>query len=403
MPDAQFVDRAPCGIFCISANGFITYANSTFAKLISFTPDEIKGRKFEDILPVASKIFYQTHFFPLVKMKGSADEIFLSLRSSTGSEVPVLIAAKTFLEDEVLYVQCACLPVYHRRKYEDEILLAKKTAEEALARNTELIKARTALETNSIELDRKIIRLQEMNAELLQFNSFISHDLLEPIRKVMLFTDIVRSENKNILNARSLEMIDRINNASDKMQRLIQNLQHLASLDREQKMEQVNLKEVLEEAVNRVKQENPDDPFTLHSDLLPLIHGYEAQLQDLFYRLLENSLRFKSDERALNIHITCMSVQANSYRATEGNYRYVDFLKIVYSDNGIGFDNHYNEYIFRILKRVENKGNGLGFGLAFCKKIAQNHGGTITASSDGNGATFTIMLKEGESPGIHDN
>src|SRR5688572_19958537 len=129
MPDAQFLDQAPCGIFCISSNGFLTYANTTFARLIGYTPDEIKGRKFEEILPVASKIFYQTHFFPLVKMKGSAEEIFLSLKSRNGAEVPVLIAAKTSVEDEVLYIHCACLPVYHRRKYEDEILLAKKTAE----------------------------------------------------------------------------------------------------------------------------------------------------------------------------------------------------------------------------------------------------------------------------------
>ncbi len=392
MPDAQFVDQAPCGIFCISANGFLTYANSTFARLISYTPDEIKGRKFEDILPVASKIFYQTHFFPLVKMKGSADEIFLSLKSSTGAEVPVLIAAKTSLEDKVLYVHCACLPVYHRRKYEDEILLAKKTAEEALARNTELINTKTALETNRIELDRKIVRLEEMNAELVQFNSFISHDLLEPIRKVMLFTDILRLENKNILNTRSLEMIDRINNASDKMQKLIQNLQYLAGLDREQPMEPVNLEAALEESIKRLKQANPGDPFTIHSDPLPVINGYESQLQDLFYRLLENSVRFKSAERELAIQIRCTKIQGNSYRATEGNYKYVDFLKIVYTDNGIGFDNNYREYIFRILKRVENKGNGLGFGLAFCKKIVQNHGGTITAESDGKGATFTITL-----------
>ncbi len=233
-----------------------------------------------------------------------------------------------------------------------------------------------------------------MNAELIQFNSFISHDLLEPIRKVMLFSDILRLENNTILNARSLEMINRINNASDKMQRLIQNLQYLAGLDREQQPEPVNLKEALEEAVTRVKQENPDQTFVLQSDPLPVINGYESQLQDLFYRLLENSVRFKSAERELEIQIRCTNVQGNSYRATEGNYRYIDFWKIVYADNGIGFDNDYNEYIFRILKRVENKGNGLGFGLAFCKKIVQNHGGTITAESEGRGATFTIMLRE---------
>ena len=392
MPDAQFFDKAPCGLFCISANGYITYANSTFAGLINYSVDEIKGRKFEEILPIASKIFYQTHFFPLVKMKGSAEEIFLALKSRSGTDVPVLISAKTAVEDEVMYVHCACLPVYHRRKYEDEILLAKKTAEEALARNTELINARAALEKHRIELDRKIIRLQEMNAELIQFNSFISHDLLEPIRKVMLFTDILQLENQNILNERSLEMINRVNLASDKMQRLINNLQYLAGLDREEPMTQVNLQEALHESVERVKQEHPDHTFDIHSDPLPVLSGYESQLTDLFYQLLENSVLFQSPERALTIHIACTSVQDNSYRASKENFRYVDFLKIVYTDNGIGFDNAHKEYIFQILKRIENKGRGLGFGLAICRKIAQNHGGSIIAESDGKGATFTIML-----------
>lgn len=394
MPDAQFLDQAPCGIFCISASGIVSYSNATFANLISYKPEEITGKKFEEILPVASKIFYQTHFFPMVTMKGSADEIFLSLKARAGAEVPVLIAAKTYIHDGELHIHCACLPVYHRRKYEDEILFAKKTAEEALARNSELINARTELETHRIELDRKITRLQEMNAELLQFNTFISHDLLEPIRKVMLFTDILRLENNEILNQRSLGMIDKINNASDKMQRLIQNLQYLASLDREQPMTLVNLQEALEEVVIRVKQENANEEFTIKSDPLPPIAGYESQIHELFYRLIENSLKFRSQERDLKIEIHCTSVQQNSFKATEGNYRYVDYLKLVYRDNGIGFENKYNDYIFKILKRIENRGNGLGFGLAFCKKIVQNHGGTITASSDGKGAQFTMTLRE---------
>ena len=396
MPEAQLLDKAPCGIFCISASGIVSYSNQTFAMLIGYPCDEITGKKFETFLPVASKIFYQTHFFPLVTMKGSADEIFLSLKARTGGDVPVLISAKTFFENDVLVIQCACLPMYHRRKYEDDILHARKTAEEALAKNSELINARTELEKHKIELDRRIVRLQEMNAELLQFNSFISHDLLEPIRKVMLFTDILRMENKDLLNKRSLEMIDRINNASDKMQRLIQNLQYLATLDREQPLGSVNLREVLEEAVAKVKKKYPDERLTIQSDPLPVINGYETQLQELFYLLLDNSVKFKNPEKDLSISIGCTSVQQNSFRATEGNYRYIDFLKIVYTDNGIGFENRYNEYIFQILKRIENKGNGLGFGLAFCKKIVQNHGGRITAHSngEGTGAIFTILLEE---------
>jgi sigma-B regulation protein RsbU (phosphoserine phosphatase) len=150
----------------------------------------------------------------------------------------------------------------------------------------------------------------------------------------------------------------------------------------------------LDEAVARVKQENTSETFKLEADDLPSITGYESQLTELFFRLLENSVKFRSTERDLVIRIRCTSVQENIFRVTEGNYRYIDFLKIVYTDNGIGFDNRYNEYIFQILKRIENKGTGLGFGLAFCKKIVQNHGGTISASSNGKGATFTILLQE---------
>jgi sigma-B regulation protein RsbU (phosphoserine phosphatase) len=86
-------------------------------------------------------------------------------------------------------------------------------------------------------------------------------------------------------------------------------------------------------------------------------------------------------------------IQQNSYSAIRGKYRYMDFVRITYTDNGIGFDNQYSDYIFRLFKKINTDSEGIGFGLALAKKIVEFHHGSISAQGNrGVGATFTILL-----------
>ncbi|MBD0325153.1 MAG: PAS domain-containing protein, partial [Pyrinomonadaceae bacterium] len=97
----DLLNTAPCGFLSFSDDGVILIVNSTLLESLGYALRELQGKNFESFLPVASRIFYQTHFFPLLKLHGKAEEIYLSLRANSGAEVPVLVNAVRRVRDEV--------------------------------------------------------------------------------------------------------------------------------------------------------------------------------------------------------------------------------------------------------------------------------------------------------------
>jgi phosphoserine phosphatase RsbU/P len=129
----ELLNNAPCGFLSFIDDGTIVMANATLQELLGYKPDELRGRKIESILPIASRIFYQTHFFPLLKLHGKAEEIYFSLRSKQGSDIPMLVNGVRQEKAGNLLNNCIFMPIHQRIQYEDEILQAKKIAEVALA------------------------------------------------------------------------------------------------------------------------------------------------------------------------------------------------------------------------------------------------------------------------------
>ena len=125
----EVLNNAPCGFLSFTDDGLIVLTNVTLAKLLGYETDSLRGKKFEMILPIASRIFYQTHFFPLLKLHGKIEEIYFSLRAKEGHDIPMLINASRRCETEDFVYDCIFIPILQRIKYEDEILKAKKAAE----------------------------------------------------------------------------------------------------------------------------------------------------------------------------------------------------------------------------------------------------------------------------------
>lgn len=135
----DLLNTAPCGFLAFSDDGTIKAVNATLLRLLGHDADELSARHLESILPVASRIFYQTHFFPLLKLHGKAEEVYFSLRSRSGEEIPVLVNAVRREREAVVVNDCIIIPMRQRRRYEDEILEAKREAEEANRVKDELI------------------------------------------------------------------------------------------------------------------------------------------------------------------------------------------------------------------------------------------------------------------------
>lgn len=384
-------DTAPCGLVEFNDDGTIVYANAVLAKWLGETSEPLAGRKIESILTVAHRIFFQTHFFPLLSLHGHAEEIFLALRARDGTPVPVLASARRRTGPEGARSQCVFLTVHQRRKYEDEILRAQQTAEEALKNNDELRTAKRELEVKTQELELRLRQTQMHNEDLRHATQILSHDLREPVRKIGLFADLIRGHARS--EPEAVEALRKIALEGERMENLIHAIREFLQPDVDSPVECVDLKAAVESAAAAVALKIGFTDWLIDCETLPSIDGRKRQLHVLFGHLFENAVKFRERGRRLRIHVRGQVIQENLFAETKDRYHYVDFARIEFQDNGVGFDPKYRDYVFRLLKKVDLESPGLGVGLALCRKIAALHYGTIRVDpKPGVGTTFTLTL-----------
>ena len=157
------LDRAPCGFLALTEGGVILAINATLLALLAYERRELDGSHIDTLLPLAGRVFFHTYILPLVAMHGKAEEIFLTLRSKQGTQVPVLTNAVRHERQGRLVYDCVFMPMHQRSQYEDEILRAKKAAEEAIRLKDQ---ANRTLEELRVTLEAKQAELLEANTRL---------------------------------------------------------------------------------------------------------------------------------------------------------------------------------------------------------------------------------------------
>lgn len=366
--------------------------NNPLLNHLGYSPSDLQA-KLEAILPIASRIFYQTHLFPLLKLQGKVEEIYLSLKTKEDKEIPVLLFGNRILTEGQWLNICVTVPVWQRKKYEDEILRAKQEAERVAEENADLIQVQQQLEINTKLLDKQIVRLTHINNDYKELSKVIAHDLQEPIRKISIFTNIIKDRFLNE-EERVKTYFEKINNSILRLSQLTKSLGLYVDIDTPNESSQlIPLNDTITAGAAQAMQEMKFSEFVLEIHELPNIRGFRDQIMQLFYQLIKNSIQFRDPNRKLKISVTGLIAQYNEFRAHENRYRYVDFAKIEFTDNAMGFSNNFCGEIFRLFSQLQKDTPGLGFGLALCKKIVDNHFGTITCNSQpGKGTTFIILL-----------
>ncbi len=240
----------------------------------------------------------------------------------------------------------------------------------------------------TLELSIANQQLQRSNKELEQFAYISSHDLQEPLRKIKMFSGLILEKDgmnfSDFSKTRFLKVID----AADRMSRALRDLLNYASLGNEQKMEQVNLNEVLKNVEMDLELLITQKVATIEQQVLPVVRAIPLQMHQLFYNLLNNALKFSKEGVPPLITISASRVDKEEI---DGQNLY----EIRVQDNGIGFEKTGSEKIFTIFQSLHDrtKYDGTGIGLALCKKVVENHHGTITADSiPGEGSTFIISM-----------
>jgi light-regulated signal transduction histidine kinase (bacteriophytochrome) len=248
------------------------------------------------------------------------------------------------------------------------------------------------------EMEKTILQnsilLQQSNASLEEFAYVASHDLKEPLRKISTFGDRLVASQLDKLNEDGKVYLKKIVDASQRMQSMISDLLSISMISGNRSFETYSLQTILEDTLQTLDYKIELQHAIIRYNTLPEATIVPSQFRQLFQNLIANSLKFVREAVQPVISINCAFISkeetADYYLTKAENY-----LKINFSDNGIGFEKEYEQKIFAIFQRLHGRSEyeGSGIGLAICKKIVEHHGGVIFANGQpGVGATFTIIL-----------
>jgi signal transduction histidine kinase len=245
------------------------------------------------------------------------------------------------------------------------------------------------------ELAQNILDLDKMNKELQSFAYISSHDLQEPLRKIQTFVTRILEKDYQNLSETSKDYFNRMKNAAERMQTLIDDLlaySRTHTLEKDFKL--VNVGEIIDEIVQDLKEEIEQKEAIIDRGEMCNVNIIPFQFRQLFYNLISNSLKFAKVNTPSRISIKSKRIEGEKLDLENIN-KEISYCHITFQDNGIGFEAEYNEKIFELFKRLHGKKEyeGTGIGLAIVKKIVENHNGIITArGEEGKGATFDIYI-----------
>jgi PAS domain S-box-containing protein len=235
--------------------------------------------------------------------------------------------------------------------------------------------------------------LERMNEELASFAYVSSHDLQEPLRKIQTFAN--RIVEKEVLSDSGKDYFRRMQDAAQRMHLLIEDLLAYSRTSTTEKIfEPTDLKVLLEDVMHDLEQAIREKKASIETSNLPQLTIIPFQFRQLFTNIISNALKFSKQD--VPSHITILTEQLNGSEIIAGELeKSKDYWHIAIKDNGIGFAPEYNTRIFEVFQRLHGKHEykGTGIGLAICKKIMDNHQGSITAVGEpGIGATFHIYV-----------
>lgn len=227
--------------------------------------------------------------------------------------------------------------------------------------------------------------LKRSNEDLEKFAAFASHDMREPLRKVISFGNLLKKKYGNVLDEQGKDYLDRMQNATLLMEGYMGSLLNLARIGAvNAPMQYVNLNQAVASVVSDLESRLRESGGTVEIGDLPTLNADPIQMCQLFQNLICNALKYRKKDVSPVVKITAIRNDAEN-----------KFWEISVADNGIGMDEKHRHRIFEPFERLHGRGEyeGSGLGLAICRKIVERHNGTISVTSEtGKGSAFIVKL-----------
>ncbi len=347
------------GALSISEEGLILYCNDYFAALIGMPTSNIVGSFFNSYVDSINEF---QELKAALKNGPGKGEILLSI---DGRKLPVYISL-TDLQPSVAAIGMIVTDLSQKRKHEEALALYRR------------------------QLEIKVNELNQTNTNLEQFIHVVSHDLKEPLRKIVSYTAHLNSTRADLFTEHETKNLHIINSSALRLNSLVDDLVKYAFSTNKTEDDEVDLNGVLKEVLDDLELVIEEKDALIKADRLPVIRGSNIQMRQLFSNLISNSIKYSKQgvRPEITINSALIShIDIQQYDKT--------FYKISLHDNGIGMDTMHLSKIFTIFQRLHmrNEYSGNGIGLAICKKIMENHSGKIEVESTLNdGSTFNLYF-----------
>jgi PAS domain S-box-containing protein len=427
-PVEPLLDSAPCGFVSFADDGRVRAANATLLEMLGLTRDEVVGRHIETILTVGARIFYQTHFFPLLRLHGRAEEIFILLRAKGGDDVAAIANAVRRQRHDEWITDCVLLRVRERQKFEDALLRAKKTAEDARAvaeeQQRQLEDANAQLERQALELEmtqqqlveqademeQQSEELQALNDQLVArgeeleyqraladdanraksaFLAMMSHELRTPLNAIGGYVQLLEMGIQGPITEKQAVALERIARSQRHLLRLINDVLNLARIEAgrvDYNLEAFPISDVADTILPMVEPQLAARALQYEVDVSPQLSVYadREKVQQILLNLLSNAIKFTPSGGRVTI-------DAFADRARNDSV----YLRV--RDTGVGIAADRLGHVFEPFVQVDDsharRAEGTGLGLAISRDLARGMGGELRARSEhGVGSSFTLTL-----------
>ena len=385
----QLIDEVPVGLMVTDTQGGILQVNATLCSWVGHAADELVGcRKLQDLFTVGGRIFHQTHWMPILQIQGSISEVKFELCHGDGRRLTVMLNAVRRQADGNAYDVVSVTMAEERNKYERQLLLERKRADELAQRE---VRAQEVLQLAQAQLRQAVTELARKSADAEdralfaeQMVGIVSHDLRNPLSAIMMGTALMARDGT--LSARHKKVLDNVDRSSQRAKRLIDELLdftlvrvgHGLAVSRQA----MNFHELVGRCVEELKLTFPSHPI-LHAaqgsaDCFP----DPDRIAQLLGNLVANAVTYGQPGGA----ITVTSLGDD------------DDCTLKVHNFGEPVPAELRERIFEPLIRggtpTDQSVRSVGLGLFIVKAIAQAHRGTVNVmSSRDEGTTFTFVFR----------
>ena len=238
--------------------------------------------------------------------------------------------------------------------------------------------------------------LERSNSDLQQFAHVASHDLKEPLRKIMIFSNKLIDTMGDQMSPKAMEFTEKINKSAKRLSGMVDGVLNYSIINaNDDEMKLIDLNEVIKDVLSDLELVIEQKNVNIQVSDLPVVMGIPSLVQQLFYNLINNALKFSRENIQPRITISSGIIHTDNLPDGYSKNGVEKYSDIRIQDNGIGFNQKYAETLFNIFIRLNSKEKyeGTGLGLTLCKKIVDRHNGKIIAEGkEGEGACFRVLL-----------